>query len=245
MTKSATNILSAIGTAFNEEFAKQQSPSPYFADFVKALQNCEGKLNEDTGKNAAELITMVQHMPNMLDQTVDNAVSRCLIPYIEHLDWYQIFDGDGIDKTFAQGLLAGQIVGKRGIVRAEDVFVGLFLLAPGVTYPLHQHPALEVYYVLSGSINIRHGRAKAPMNIQPGETSVTPPHQVHELQTGESPCLIAYIWTGDMKGENWWWEEQKTGLWDRICWERQANSSWAVTKREALSEAEIMRSGDH
>ena len=55
---------------------------------------------------------------------------------------------------------------------------------------------------------------------------------------------MAYIWTGDMTGENWWWEEQQDKTWDRICWERQADSSWAIAKREALSNDEIIRAGD-
>lgn len=244
MTVSAPDTLTSLIAAFDKEFGKQPNPSPYLDSFITALEDCAGNAGAVPARKTAQLPAYDRYMPNLRAGMIDNDVSRTITPLIDQLDWYQIFDGDGIEPEFATGLLAGQIIGKRGIISAENVFVGLFLLAPGICYPLHQHPAQEVYYVLSGQIDIRHGRAKAPMHIAAGDLSVTPPHQVHELKTGDAPCLIAYIWTGDMKGENWWWEEQPDGSWDRICWERQTDSSWAIAKREPLSEVEISRAGD-
>ena len=244
MSDNASAIRTSILTAFELEFGQQSDPSPYLNRFITALKDCDIGETIPNGHDTASLPTYVRHMSAMRSTMADTAVSRALSQMIDKIDWYQIFDGDGIDSDFASGLLAGQIIGKRGLIRNDDVFVGLFLIAPDICYPLHQHPALEVYYVLSGHINIRHGRTKTPMRIGPGALSVTPPHQVHELETGDEACLIAYIWTGDMKGENWWWEEQTDGSWDRICWERQADSSWAIAKREPLTETEVTRAGD-
>ena len=185
-----------------------------------------------------------RYLPSLAAAMPPTPAATALRPCLDRVDWYQIFDGDDIPGNLATGLVAGQIIGGRGLLTSGDLYLGLFLLAPHVTYPLHQHASLEIYHVLSGAVSIRHGRAKPAQRIQAGGHSVTPPHQVHELQTDDEACLIAYIWTGDLTGENWWWEEQPDGSWDRVCWQRQADSSWKVTHREPLSPAEIARSGD-
>ncbi len=183
-------------------------------------------------------------LPALLDAMPVSPLAEVLRPLARDLDWYQIFDTAHTDAALAGGLMAGQVIGGRGLLHSQDLYLGLFLLAPHVTYPLHQHAALEIYHVLSGEIYIRHGREKLSMHIGAGEHSVTPPHQVHELRTGGEACLIAYVWTGDLTGENWWWEPQEDGSWDRVCWQRQPDSSWKVTCREPLSESEILRAGD-
>lgn len=183
-------------------------------------------------------------LPALLDAMPVSPLAEVLRPLARDLDWYQIFDSSHTDPSLAGGLMAGQVIGGRGKLHSKDLYLGLFLLAPHVTYPLHQHAALEIYHVLSGEIYIRHGREKLSMHVTAGEHSVTPPHQVHELRTGTEACLIAYVWTGDLTGENWWWEPQDDGSWDRVCWQRQPDSSWKVTRREPLSDSEILRAGD-
>lgn len=187
---------------------------------------------------------VVARLPSLLDAMPVSPLAEVIRPLARDLDWYQIFDATHVDPALAGGMMAGQFIGGRGILHSKDLYLGLFLLAPHVTYPLHQHAALEIYHVLTGEIYIRHGREKLSMHIRAGEHSVTPPHQVHELRTGTEPCLIAYVWTGDLTGENWWWEPQPDGSWDRVCWQRQPDSRWKISHRESLDEAEITRSGD-
>jgi len=194
-----------------------------------------------TGKPPA---TVSRYLPSLAAAMPSTPATEALRPCLDDVDWYQIFDGADIPGKLAAGLMAGQIIGGRGLLRSDELYLGLFLLAPHVTYPLHQHAALEIYCVLSGAVSIRHGRAVPPRRIPAGGHSVTPPHQVHELSTDHEACLIVYIWTGDLTGENWWWEEQPDGSWERVCWRRQDDSSWKITRRESLSEAETARAGD-
>ena len=185
-----------------------------------------------------------ERLPALLDAMPVSPLAEVLRPLAHDLDWYQIFDTAYTDAALASGPMAGQVIGGRGLLTSKDLYLGLFLLAPHVTYPLHQHAAQEIYNVLSGEIYIRHGRKKLSKHIKAGEHSVTPPHQVHELRTGNDACLIAYLWTGDLIGENWWWKPQEGGSWDRVCWQRQPESSWKVKRREPLSNTEITRSGE-
>ena len=81
-----------------------------------------------------------------------------------------------MDAALAGCLMAGQVIGGCSLLNSKDLYLRLFLLAPHVTYPLHQHAALEIYHVPSGEIYIRHGRKKLSKHIKAGEHSVTPPH---------------------------------------------------------------------
>lgn len=185
------------------------------------------------------------YLDRCLSALSDQGLGGVALTLANRLSWYQIFEGDGIDPVLSGGLLAGQIIGKKGIINADGVYAGLFLLAPGIHYPLHQHPALEVYAILSGTVTIHHGRSKPGMEVTPGEISITPPHQVHSLTTGNTPCLIAYLWTGDLTGENWFWIEDDTGEWRRQCWSRQPEGHWVLDREVPLLEADISKSGDN
>ena len=188
--------------------------------------------------------TVAALLPGLLDGMTASPLADLLHPLADRLDWYQIFEHGYAPASLSNGMMAGQVIGGRGLLQSRDHYFGLFLVAPHVTYPLHQHAALEIYCVLSGEIFIRHGREKAAMHITAGGHSVTPPYQVHELRTGEAACLMAYAWTGDLVGENWWWEAQSDGSWERICWRRMPDSSWQIAEREPLSESEVRRAGD-
>lgn len=183
-------------------------------------------------------------LPDLLADMKSSPLADLLKPLAPRLDWYQIFDQGYAPESLSNGMMAGQLIGGRGLLRSVEQYFGLFLVAPQITYPLHQHAALEIYCVLSGEIFIRHGREKQAMHITAGGHSVTPPYQVHEVQTGDSACLMAYSWTGELVGENWWWEEQTDGSWDRICWRRMSDSSWELAEREKLDDREITRAND-
>ena len=160
------------------------------------------------------------------------------------VDWYQIFQGGGIEPNLAKGLVAGQMAGQVGIVGAASIRTGLFLLAPGVHYPLHQHGALEVYFVVSGSLTLQHGRTGTPFEVHPGQWSVTPSHRVHALTVHGDPCLVIYAWVGAIEAPNWWWEQDENGTWHRVCWERQPDARWLRTKREPITEEVLVEAGE-
>ena len=231
-----------LADAYEVTVRPDPAEAPLAATLARDLRHAATTEQEPPQTQAPGLVT--SRLPALLDAMPASPLADTLRPLAQTLNWYQIYDATHVDPALAGGLMAGQVIGSRGILHSRDLYMGLFLLAPNVTYPLHQHAALEIYHVLAGEIYIRHGRAKLSMHIGAGGHSITPPHQVHELRTGNDACLIAYVWTGDLTGENWWWEPQDDGSWDRVCWQRQLDSSWSATRREPLCEAEILRAGD-
>jgi quercetin dioxygenase-like cupin family protein len=179
----------------------------------------------------------------LLDQMIDSDLAHLVADLWPELHWYEIFSDPSISEALSRGLISAPISGIRGQLVSEELISGMFLLAPHTHYPLHQHPALEIYYVLSGAVDICHGRNKSPMHINAGDYSLTPPNQVHSLTTGDTPCLIIFTWTSDLANENWWWDEQD-GIWMRTCWQRDAKGTWKIALEEPLSNDVIAQSGD-
>ena len=68
---------------------------------------------------------------------------------------------------------------------------------PGYHYPMHHHPAEELYLVLAGAaefhIDGEKGRA-----LHPGDTITHQSNQPHALTTRESPVLAYVLWRGDL-----------------------------------------------
>ena len=153
------------------------------------------------------------------------------------LDWFPVFEGGGIDPRVADGMLAAQAVGTYGCFAHERLAVGMFLIAPGVHYPLHTHEATEVYFALAGGIELRHGVGGAPFELRAGDHSITPPHRVHAVATGQEPALVAYVWKGDIRCRNWWWAQEADGSWTRTAWHRPAAGPWLPLETEAVDPA--------
>lgn len=161
--------------------------------------------------------------------------------------WYQIYESDsasgqsasGPMETLTGGMFAAQMIGSRGLARSDSLLAGLFLLGPGLHYPLHQHPATEIYFGVSGEIRIQHGLHGEPLALGPGEVSLTPSNRLHALTVGASPVLLLYCWLGESGGRQWWWHQDSDGHWYRDAYERTARASWERTASEAVPVDEL------
>ena len=221
----------------------------YFRDELKALKPVQKISMNDTQLKEKVIPDIVKNYVSNLDMAVSGLteLDTALLDVVPFLEWYRIFDSEEIHPSLSKGLLAGQIVGKKGLIKSDEFYMGLFFLSPDIHYPLHQHNPLEIYYVFSGALQLQHGRQKLPFSVEAGDYSITPCNQVHSLTTSAEPCLICYMWVkgyGKLQGPNWWWEEQKNGSWKRVCWERQSDSNWKITGSEELTDEIINLSGD-
>ena len=114
-------------------------------------------------------------------------------------------------------MIAAQLAGGYGRIPSDQIACGLFLLFPGVRYPMHTHAAEELYLCLSGTLWLQHGLEGTAFDLRPGQYSHTPPHQLHSLQATDSPVLLAYVWIGTLTVPNWWWLQYDAGNWSRTA----------------------------
>jgi mannose-6-phosphate isomerase-like protein (cupin superfamily) len=240
-------VKAEILAALRETLSPRLHSTPVLRSFIDDFAACEitrPKVQAQAHAHGDLPDAVAEYLPDLMATMSVQPLAQMFKSYFPQISWYQIFRGNSTASAFNQGLVAAQLVGGNGLLHTETLYLGLFLLAPNITYPLHQHAATELYYVLSGSVAIRHGRFAEARHLGRDDFSVTAPHQVHELKTDKQPCLMAYVWTGDLTPQNWWWEQLGDGTWARICWTRTPAGDWSMLRREALSDAEISRAGD-
>jgi quercetin dioxygenase-like cupin family protein len=90
-----------------------------------------------------------------------------------------------------------EIVGPDGFLDSEKIRIGLTLIAPDTHYPLHAHPALELYLVVAGTAAWQLGREPARPQ-PPGSLILHPSNAPHGMETGGEPLLAIYSWRGDL-----------------------------------------------
>lgn len=107
----------------------------------------------------------------------------------------------GTDPVFAAGHANATVLGPEAdaLERRDDVWIGLSLMAPGVTYPDHTHPPEEVYLALSPGAWRQEDRAWHEPGI--GGLHYNPPGIVHAMRAGIEPFLAVWCLPLDREPE--------------------------------------------
>jgi hypothetical protein len=116
-----------------------------------------------------------------------------------HLHWriYDSYPPEEIGAGFLVGHTYASLIGE-GAIPADDFDLGLFLIAPGLLYRDHAHPAPELYAPLTGPHGWRFA-PEGPIMIKPAHEPVwNNPDQPHLTKVGPVPFLAIYCWTRDV-----------------------------------------------
>lgn len=111
-----------------------------------------------------------------------------------HLGWitYDRYPEDQIGSSFARGHAYAVLA------KGPDYEFGVFLIAPGVLYRDHCHPAPELYAPLTGPHRWRFG-VGTPLVEKPAHVPVwNEPNATHLTKVGDLPFLCLYGWTRDV-----------------------------------------------
>lgn len=123
-----------------------------------------------------------------------------------HLHWVRSYPalepGDPVMDRFvanyAYTVLAGPASDRwpRSPVVTDDIVVGLTLQAPGIYYPAHHHPAVELYGVVGGAGSWMRG-ADGWVTRRPGSAFVHAAGEAHAMETHDQPMLSWFVWLND------------------------------------------------
>ena len=98
--------------------------------------------------------------------------------------------------NYGYAVIAGPVDGPPALVTTPGVAVGVLVLGPGTHYPLHGHPAVEVYLALTEA---EWWKGDRPWHRQPpGAAIYHAPSVPHAMRAGEIPLLAVYAWRGDL-----------------------------------------------
>lgn len=149
---------------------------------------------------APRTITAAALLPAALPSTELGAAIAAAAPLLR---WRQNpnYSAASMGAAFMAGYGYVEFAGpKDALFHTPDVRVGLLVLAAGLHYPLHAHPAEEVYHLLTDGGLWRRGD-EAWRAVPAGHAIHHPPMVPHETRAGDSTLLALYCWRGDTTTE--------------------------------------------
>ena len=100
--------------------------------------------------------------------------------------------------NYGYAVIAGPADGPPALATEPQLALGVLLLGPHAHYPLHAHPAIEIYYTLTPGGEW--WRDEGPWQRKPSRTVIHhAPGMRHATRAGSSPLLAIYLWRGDLE----------------------------------------------
>jgi hypothetical protein len=98
--------------------------------------------------------------------------------------------------NYGYAVLAGPADGPPALARHDRLAFGILLLGPRTHYPLHHHPAAEIYIPLNNAL---WWRGDGPWREQePGAVIYHAPNVPHATRATATPLLALYLWRGEL-----------------------------------------------
>ena len=192
-----------------------------YADRLLSARAEEGEAATDTSWLASQLRTSDRtaacapladghkrrHWPQALEITANQGdweMAQALERVGPAISWLEFPDDSGYAKQgaeFLENFAFAIIVGKRAmnpVCECQDYGFGVLLMGPDTVYPTHKHLAREVYYVVGGNAEWRHGGGD--WVTKPPRTLIHHPACCpHATRTGSEPLLAFAAWVSDFR----------------------------------------------
>lgn len=146
------------------------------------------------GKPMAMQLPVCAHLEAALEAAEAGprrAVADAFGALVDRLEWKRRLTADPEDRAFWDGHANAMILGPGGLEDRADLWIGVTVMAPGVTYVDHDHPPEEVYLSLAPG-----EWWNADMDwTDPGMGGLiyNPPGIRHAMRSGAGPFLALWF----------------------------------------------------
>lgn len=123
-------------------------------------------------------------------------IAAALAALPDPLSWRYSYPPRADTTDLAERIAFAELIGPRAPLTAPGCRAGLTLIAPHTLYPLHAHPAIELYLVIAG--HAQWTTPEAERIVPPGNFVLHRANQSHAMRTFAEPLLALYGWRGDI-----------------------------------------------
>ncbi len=176
----------------SEHHLRAATSGPGAAAAARAVDLWRGKTGAPSGR-PAHLLPVCQHLEPALAcaaQGPRSALGSAFAALAPALVWERRRSARPGDGGFWDGHANATLLGPGGLEERDDMWVGATLVAPGVTYPDHDHPPEEVYLSLTPG----EWWNSAMDWTDPGPCGhvYNPPGILHRMRAGAVPLLALW-----------------------------------------------------
>jgi len=198
-------FLGVLESELHEVAAKEASPdvAASLREFLQLMGSIDASSAAAPRPTEPERLAVCRHWELSLQDGAPRPLVAALGALGPWLSWTQNpnYRRRPPDPTFLDNygyaVVAGPLDGPPALATASRLALGLLLLGPGAHYPLHAHPAVEIYYTVT-----RGGewwRDDGPWRREPpGAVIHHAPNVRHATRAGASPLLAVYLWRGEL-----------------------------------------------
>jgi len=79
------------------------------------------------------------------------------------------------------------------LITGKNIMVSFVELAPNKSFPMHNHPAEQMTYILEGEIDITLG--KQTYNMKSGDMAIIPSNVIHQGKTSNAKCIFLDVFS--------------------------------------------------
>ena len=95
-----------------------------------------------------------------------------------------------------------ELIGPKGLVKSNNIRIGLYGMLPNTEYGVRTHPADEIYVMLAGKAFWQVNEKSYHIH-RTGDRSHHPSMVEHANRTGDEAFMSVYVWHGDISTENY------------------------------------------
>jgi len=117
--------------------------------------------------------------------------------------WRDTYKDTGYGVTLHAHFGCYEVLGRDTPLGVEDMRSFVIYQKPGFHYPMHHHPAEELYLVVAGEGEF-HLEGEPSRVLRPGDTAFHPSNVPHALTTTEHPIIAYVLWRGDLGTKPVW-----------------------------------------
>ena len=111
----------------------------------------------------------------------------------QYAHWRQTYKGTAVSSHFLSHFGCYCLIGVGGPYNSNSMRAWIVYMPSKLYYPLHQHPAEELYFCLAGEATFK-ADGKDDIILCEGGVSEHNSNQRHAMQTDEKPVLAYVIW---------------------------------------------------